>query len=47
MLLLVSGAGALGEAPAVDVEKLESNWVAALLAANIHALEDMYSDDLI
>src|SRR5258706_548851 len=34
-------------APAVDVQTLEANWVRALLATDMNALDAMFSDDLI
>lgn len=47
MSLVLTGAGRLRADPAVDVPALEARWVRALLAANMDALEAMYSDDLI
>jgi ketosteroid isomerase-like protein len=47
IFVMGAGAGLSKAAPALDVEKLETKWVAALLAANMEALEAMYSNDLI
>lgn len=45
--LALAGVCPLAAAPAVDVQKLEAEWVRALLAADMNALDGMYSGDLI
>lgn len=46
-LAVVAASQTLRSEPVVDVLALQENWRAAMLAANVDALEAMYSDELV
>jgi hypothetical protein len=46
-LALVAGSQILRSAPGVDVQTLQENWRLALVAANVDALNTIFSDGLV